>query len=53
MKVEKTCYLRSKDCPEGMLFEAGDEIPAGFARRIPEEKAPKKKLKKKATQKAK
>ena len=48
MKTEKRIVLRSKDCPQGRLFEEGEEIPKGWARQLHELKsAPKKKVAKK------
>ena len=45
---EKRMVLRSKECPEGRIFEVGEEIPKGWARQLHELKAaPKKKASKK------
>lgn len=35
---EKRRVLRSKECPQGRIFEVGEEIPDGWARHVPKEK---------------
>ena len=49
MKAEHRQWLYSKDCPQGRIFEEGDEIPTGFVDSPDKVNvAPKKKAKKKA-----